>query len=446
MGASDTVMIGLLAGVLGGAASFVGVLIGAVFWVPKVAGWLGHGVSRLAGASAELAAVNSTRNPRRTAATTGALLIGVTLVALMSTGAATARSTLSAELDGRFPVDVTVGDSPTWETGGKLHSPPLSAAQLNAVRGVDGVRSVVAIPGGVLAARWLGSVGDNGEAGSSQSTLVSAVDGEAAAVLRDDRTRRALSDGWLVLSKGWFGMPTDHLPDSVDVARAGHENDGWRTVHVLWKDSPVAGMAPPQLLRDLKVETVASEAWVGLDSGVDPVGVVSNIEDTLVAASKSAGEDSAAPAPIKAIAIERAAYDKVINTLLAIVVGLLGVAVVIAVVGVANTLSLSVIERRRESATLRAIGMTRRQLRWSLATEGMVIAAVGAIAGVALGLLYGWAGARTVLGGVTEVHLAVPVADLAITLVVAVLAGLLASVLPARSAARSSPIAALATD
>ena len=143
---------------------------------------------------------------------------------------------------------------------------------------------------------------------------------------------------------------------------------------------------------------------------------------------------------------ERASYERVIDTLLAIVVGLLGVAVVIALIGVANTLSLSVLERRRESATLRAIGLSRRQLRLMLAVEGMLIAGVGAVLGAALGLLYGWAGAVITFGQIGDVVLVIPWRDLALLFVVALGAGLLASVLPGRAAARTSPVAALAVD
>ena len=142
----------------------------------------------------------------------------------------------------------------------------------------------------------------------------------------------------------------------------------------------------------------------------------------------------------------RVQYEQAIDTLLAIVVALLGVAVLIALVGVANTLSLSVIERRRESATLRAIGLTRRRLRFSLAAEGVLIAGVGAVLGAVIGVLYGWAGAAVVFGGLGSVELAMPWRDLGIILVVALGAGLLASVQPARSAVRTSPVAALAVD
>src|SRR5690606_9241148 len=107
--------------------------------------------------------------------------------------------------------------------------------------------------------------------------------------------------------------------------------------------------------------------------------------------------------------------------------------------------SLSVLERRRESATLRAIGLTRGQLRATLAVEGLLIAGVGAVLGSVLGTVYGWVGARTVLAD-TPFGFAVPWRELLIVLVVALAAGLLASVLPGRAAARTAPVAALAVD
>jgi putative ABC transport system permease protein len=149
---------------------------------------------------------------------------------------------------------------------------------------------------------------------------------------------------------------------------------------------------------------------------------------------------------ISGAAMERALYQRAIDTVLAVVVGLLAVAVVIALIGVTNTLSLSVIERRRESATLRALGLTRRQLRASMAVEGALIAGVGAAVGVVLGLAYGWLGSTAVLAGVADLELRVPWSDLGGVLVVALVAGVLASVLPARSAARTPPVAALAVD
>jgi len=116
------------------------------------------------------------------------------------------------------------------------------------------------------------------------------------------------------------------------------------------------------------------------------------------------------------------------------------------VVGVANTLSLSVIERRRENATLRAIGLTRRQLRSTLAIEGVLVAGVGAVVGAVLGTLYGWAGATILLAEVGDLLLAVPWRDLGLVVVVALAAGALASVLPASRAVRTPPVEALAAE
>jgi putative ABC transport system permease protein len=139
-------------------------------------------------------------------------------------------------------------------------------------------------------------------------------------------------------------------------------------------------------------------------------------------------------------------FQKVIDVMLLVLVGLLGVAVLIALVGVANTLSLSVIERRRESATLRAVGMSRRQLRASLAIEGMLIAGIGALVGVLLGTLYAWLGSKLLLGAFTTVVFTVRWADIAAIFAVALAAGLIASIVPGRSAARTSPVAALAVE
>ena len=149
---------------------------------------------------------------------------------------------------------------------------------------------------------------------------------------------------------------------------------------------------------------------------------------------------------VKGPAAQAAQFRQVVDVILGIVVGLLAVAVVIALIGVTNTLSLSVIERTRESATLRAIGLSKEQLRGMLAVEGVLIAGVGAILGIVLGLVFGWAGAATALSVMGDVRYAVPWADMGIVLAVALVAGLLASVLPARAAARTSPVAALGVE
>jgi len=182
----------------------------------------------------------------------------------------------------------------------------------------------------------------------------------------------------------------------------------------------------------------ANEVWAGVEDGREAAVVV--------AAAQSAVAATGETVSVAGIVVERDGYQQVVDMILAIVVGLLAVAVVIALIGVANTLSLSVIERTHENAVLRAIGLSKGQLRATLAIEGMVIAGVGAVLGIALGLVYGWAGATTALSALGEVPLVVPWADVAVIAGVALVAGLIASVLPARAAVRTHPVAALATD
>jgi putative ABC transport system permease protein len=145
--------------------------------------------------------------------------------------------------------------------------------------------------------------------------------------------------------------------------------------------------------------------------------------------------------------LDRAMIAQLMQVLLWIATGLLAVALLISLVGVGNTLALSVLERGRESGVQRALGMTRRQLRGSLALEALLLAGVGSATAVALGTVLGYAGAVTLVQGVADqVWLVVPWADLAMLVTGVSLAAVLASVLPARRASRVPPTVALAAD
>lgn len=189
---------------------------------------------------------------------------------------------------------------------------------------------------------------------------------------------------------------------------------------------------------------VPGQLLIALDPGV-PVDRLQGLSEDV---TRAAG---AGAAVIDGGAGERALYARIIDAMLGIVVALLAVSVLIALIGVANTLSLSVIERTRENALLRALGLTRGGLRGTIAIEAVLIAAVAAVLGCALGVFYGWAGAQLVLadlsataGAGTAVRPAVPWLELVLVVAVAALAGLAASLLPARRAARLSPVAGLA--
>src|SRR5690606_3555462 len=411
----------VLAGIFGGAVSVTGVLIGAVYFVPGVARMLGSLAARAGGVPGKVAAANSVRNPRRTTATASALLIGAGLVTMMATGAATARGSLASLLDEVFPVDVAV--QAPWNASGVGS---LTATQVAAVESTDGVartEPVEAITVTVVAGgdTWSGET-----AYTASAEGIRAVSRTGAVELPEPGTTAV--PAWMDVMEG----------ETVTVTL------GEKSVELV-NDPDVMGqlwLAEEDLAR-LGGETVTTALWGSLEPDADPRDVTSNLRDTFTELSSTVGDP---PAEILGAAVERAGYEEVIDTLLAIVVGLLGVAVVIALVGVANTLSLSVLERRRESATLRAIGLRKAQLRQMLAIEGVIIAVVGAALGAVLGIVYGWTGSALILGSSGGLRLAVPWRDLAIILAVAVAAGLLPSVLPSRPGTRTPPGAALAVD
>ena len=134
-----------------------------------------------------------------------------------------------------------------------------------------------------------------------------------------------------------------------------------------------------------------------------------------------------------------------VDQLLYLVYALLGLAVVIAILGIVNTLALSVVERTREIGLLRALGMGRRQLRGTVRLESVSISAYGALLGLLIGVLFGAALQRSLADqGITV--LGVPWLVLAVVLLASVVVGVLAAVWPARRAARLDVLAAIATD
>jgi putative ABC transport system permease protein len=129
------------------------------------------------------------------------------------------------------------------------------------------------------------------------------------------------------------------------------------------------------------------------------------------------------------------------------VIALLAIGIVIALVGIGNSLGLSVLERQREHAVLRALGLTRRQLAGTLATEAVLLATVAGLLGSVLGAAYAWVAVQAVVGEVLDdVSVVLPLGELALLVLAATAAGLAACVLPARRAARVAPAQGLTAD
>ena len=436
------ISLGLGVAVLGGAVSFVGLLVGGVFWLPRLVDVATRALARFGGPSARLAAANSTRNPRRVAATSTALLIGVTLVAMMATGAASARSAIAQRLDSEFPVDVQA-----YAMSSVGEPEPLPAQFAETVLDLPGVDAV-----SVLTAASI-TVSSEGAGAILEYWPAVGADASVTDVIRSAGLLAPLEDGVMLVPRrlAAVGIATgdtlsvtetvapwaDDARESDGAAAAGGERS--LTVTAVVTDLPGDTLVlTRQSLAEVAPARGLSNLWVKVSDRRD-ADVVPAIQS---AAATSTGTRIQVIGPVA----ERASWEAIVDTMLQIVVGLLAVSVVIALVGVANTLSLSVIERRRESATLRAIGLTRGQLRATLAWEGVVVALVGAVAGSVLGTVYGWLGAHTVLHQVGIFTFAVAWRELLAVLAVALVAGLLASVLPSRSATKTSPVEALAVE
>ncbi|MBE1876403.1 ABC transporter permease [Myceligenerans pegani] len=411
LGMNDAVQFGLAATVLGGAISLVGIIIGTVFWLPKVAALLGAIVART-GPASRLAAANTLRNPRRTSATATALLIGVTLIMTMTTGAAAARQTADSTLDETFPVDIMV-------MSGSGSVPP---SAVDTIAGVDAVADVAEL------------YSADAELPDGEYLYLQGADVEdLRATVNDAPALDGLEPGTVLLTEGQMEELDVAEGDTLDVTGTGEAVP----LTVVRTDSVgLTGFVGLGDLRQIDPDAMFSQVWASLVPDVDAADALADVQQAM-------SDDGVM---VTGPAAQRAQFEQVINVMLGIVVGLLAVAVVIAVIGVANTLSLSVIERRRESATLRAIGLGKSQLRGMLAVEGMLIAGVGAVLGIVLGLVYGWTGALTALSIMGGVSLTVPWLDLGVVLVVAIIAGLVASVAPARSALKASPVEALGAE
>ena len=407
-------LIQIVVAFAGGLLSFLGVLLCGTLFIPRLVALFGR-LAVPAGVPGRLAALNAVRNPGRTSVTAAALLIGVTLVALMMTGASTARVAFDDALAENYPVDMMVMSSGAG----------LTTSDRDAVRSVAGIAAAELVP----------PAGQVDLAGISRPVFALTA-AEAANVLIDSA---------LVLEPGKIYLPEGSPAGPITVSTASGVEQFAAVVLKTRNLPPLINSEASVPAAAAAVPATAGEAavWIRLKDGADgaplPSEAVRDIQRAVAAAAGVTEET------VDGAVIERALFNEVIDVLLLVVTGLLGVAVLIALIGVANTLSLSVLERTRENSLLRALGLTRGQLRGMLALEAVLVAGVAALLGTGLGVVYGWLGAKSALGSLAEVTPAVPWLQLLGVLAVAVIAGLLASVVPARRAARLSPVEGLAT-
>jgi putative ABC transport system permease protein len=414
--------IGLIVFAGGGAlAIFLGVSSLSSAVARPVSRFIGAPIRRAFGVPGQLAVDNAGRSPRRTARTASALMIGVALVSAAAVFASSLRDTFGRILDRAITADYVVTDDsfqglpPTVEQ---------SLAQLPELSAVSPFRFI------------LGTVADNDEG-------LSAIDPVAFPQLADLDVTAGSYDG---LVNGTGVMVLDTKAKDLGVGLGD-------TVDITYQNG-VTGT--------LKVSGIFADGSLGSNwyISIDTLEAVSDQppRDQFVLARLADGVDPDVARPVIQAAIDefpqaqlqsnaefRADQEGQINQLLAVITGLLSMAMAIAIIGIAITLALSVFERTREIGLLRAVGTTRRQLRRAIRWESVIVSVFGAVVGVVVGLLLGialsYAVPNTIIDGIT-----LPITTIIAVLIGSIVAGVFAALYPARKASRMDVLRAVTTE
>ncbi|MET0908615.1 MAG: FtsX-like permease family protein [Ilumatobacteraceae bacterium] len=407
---------------IGARAMLVGfVILGPVVARPSAA-VLGAGASATRGFTGRLARRNAMRNPRRIASSAAALMVGAAVVALFTTFGSSVKASIGDMVDNSFGGDLVIAQN---DFSGAGIDPALTPAiaELPEVSAAVGSALVTATYDG----------GSIEPMATDPAVLASVLDLEV--------TDGALAD----VGRGEIAVGTRYAEDhglSLGDVMPLSFIDGATT------DLTVAAIYDRE---DIIGNTImAAEDWAPHAGQAMDVVVFVDLADGVPvtvgqAAVAEVTDRFGAPDPMT-----RSEYvDSVgqeVDQMLYVIYGLLGIAVLIALMGIGNTLSLSIHERTRELGLLRAIGQSRSQLRSALRWESVIVAVFGTIGGLGLGTFLGWGLMRALQAQVGFGVFAAPVTALAVILGLAAVAGILAAVRPARRAARLDILGAIATD
>ncbi len=343
-------------------------------------------------------------------------MIGVTIVAMVTVVAGSGRATMNEQVDKKFPAD--------YEVSSNVYSQPLTqkfADELAKVRNV---------------AKIAPELSASTESPQLQYAYVTGYPADAL--------------GSLVRAETTNG-PLTSLKDNEIAMRE--------------KDAKEAGLGIGQTLKlggkDFKIVALVKDNSFGtgivtLSSATSllkeaPKGyqklLVKLAPGTDIATARADLERAIATSPVAVLnsaAETKAELNSQIDQILLFIWALVGLALIIALFGIANTLTLSVLERTRESALLRALGLTRGQLRQMLVVESILMALIGAVVGVLLGAGFGWLLVKAVASAEFPITFSIPFGQIGGMLALAVVAAIIAAALPARRAARNSVVAGMA--
>ena len=386
---------------------------------------LGWPITRFAKASGNLARENASRNPRRTASTASALMVGLALVAMVSVVGTSFKKTFSSTLDSSLGADFFIDTEGRGDWG---FSPQL----VDEISEIDGVATVAGFRGGagISQINVYGSSKDvigTQEAGLGRVIDITLMEGSYSGLSNDGLLVHTDPATDLGLSVGDVVPVTFPASGSQDLTVVGIFDDGSLLGNWVIDMSTYESGFDPARQSDLF-------AAVEIDDDVN----IDEVRSDLEAVASSYPEANLQ---------DRTEYQENIegriDTLLLTVNALVGFAVIIAVLGIVNTLMLSVFERTREIGLLRAVGMTRRQTRRMIRWEAVIIAVFGGLMGILVGTVLGFIAVQAMPESfITD--FGVPYGNFAIIVALCVFAGVFAAILPARRAARLNILEAIA--
>lgn len=425
--------VALVIGVLGCALSATGMIVLTVFTVPLVIRAVNTLTSRVA-LPAKLAGLNAIRNPRRTGATASALIIGVGLVATVYSGAAISSATMEGALNSNYPVDVAISTFPKTAGGNQDGEPDVSLSGLSeSITEALNIAQVEHIePANGQQLEYSSDTDSADSDGAISSGTFFSTDAERWSLVSEVELP-SLADDEVIVAPGTNAdtmTVTDHTGAPV-------------TLRAVEADTMFQFLVTPDTFTQLTGKDSAAGELVQSDEIILLVSLSEDLNQADAEVLYTQLTELFPSSQVSYFALERGSFQEIINVLLLIVTGLLAIAIVIAVIGVSNTLSLSVIERTRENGLLRALGLTRQQLRAMLAIESVLIASVATLIGLAIGYLYGWIGSAIIFSSMVQTKASVPWGPFAVILVLSIAAGVIASIAPARRATKPSPVVAL---
>ena len=402
---------------------FIGVAMLGGRFIPPLASGLGWPIERLRGVTGRLARENSQRQPGRTATTAAALMIGVALVVFVGVFSSSLKASVNETLDEQFAGDLSI-----LNKDGFSPIPSGIADELADIEGVEVVAPIASVPAEIV--------------GMDDDLLLAGLDDSLPGVANldwadgSDETLAGLGDDGALVEAGWGEDNGVEVGDELTVT--GPSGDQLEvTVEGSLRDSAGLFVQTIAVSRDaVRSQFGVSDdfmVFVGFAPGADADATREEVDAFL--------EERFPNAEARDQEELKADQSQQIDQLVTLIYVLLGLAVIVSVFGVVNTLALTILERTRELGMLRAIGTSRSQVRRMVRYESVINALLGTVVGAVIGVLLASAAVEALKdeGLILSIPLALPI----VVLVAAIVLGVLAAIGPARRASRLDVIESL---